>query len=138
MVVSLLLAPPIRALRQAIGPPGLSSAHAFVRVAAGWRSPLAGLRGEATRRGRRRPKAPLSSAKCRRRVVAEGHWTDSGGESYRLPIETQTHVTALWSRWMVTSARYGAGYSLVDKLERCRMVCCTGSSFYLALRTYGA
>ena len=34
-------------------------------------------------------------------------------------------------------ARHGSDYSLVDKLERCRMVECEGSTFYLASRTYG-
>ena len=34
-------------------------------------------------------------------------------------------------------ARHGPGYSLVDKLERCRMVECISSTFYLASRTYG-
>jgi hypothetical protein len=34
-------------------------------------------------------------------------------------------------------ARNGADYSLVDKLQRCRMVECFGSTFYLASRTYG-
>lgn len=29
------------------------------------------------------------------------------------------------------------GYSLVDKLERCRLVECINSTFYLASRTYG-
>ncbi|WP_242187183.1 hypothetical protein [Sphingomonas sp. CARO-RG-8B-R24-01] len=34
-------------------------------------------------------------------------------------------------------ARHGPAYSLVDKLERCRMVGCIGSTYYLAARTYG-
>ncbi|WP_234387304.1 hypothetical protein [Sphingomonas sp. STIS6.2] len=34
-------------------------------------------------------------------------------------------------------ARRGSHYSLVDKLERCRMVECEGSTFYLVSRTYG-
>lgn len=34
-------------------------------------------------------------------------------------------------------ARHGAGYSLFDRLERCRMVGCVGSTFYVASRTYG-
>ncbi|WP_244655048.1 hypothetical protein [Sphingomonas sp. CFBP 13733] len=34
-------------------------------------------------------------------------------------------------------ARRGSDYSLVDKLERCRMVECEGSTFYLVSRTYG-
>ena len=34
-------------------------------------------------------------------------------------------------------ARHGPGYSLVNKVERCRMVGCVASTFYLASRTYG-
>ena len=34
-------------------------------------------------------------------------------------------------------ARHGPGYSLFDQLERCRMVGCVGSTFYVAARTYG-
>lgn len=81
-------------------------------------------------------------------------------------METSADIVALWPRWMenvgtmlrmkalVRSrccqcgtlmrvemedvvARHGASYSLVDKLERCRMVECYGSTFYLASRTYG-
>jgi hypothetical protein len=35
-------------------------------------------------------------------------------------------------------ARHGAGWSLIDKQERCRMVACDGAAFYLAARAYGA
>lgn len=35
-------------------------------------------------------------------------------------------------------ARHGAGGSLIDAQERCRMVACDGAAFYLAARTYGA
>ena len=81
-------------------------------------------------------------------------------------METGADIVALWPRWMDSAgtmlrinalvrsrcskcgtllrveledvvARHGAGYSLVDKLVRCRMVGCTGSTFYLASRTYG-
>lgn len=34
-------------------------------------------------------------------------------------------------------ARHGPGHSLIDRLERCRMVGCIGSTFYLVSRTYG-
>lgn len=34
-------------------------------------------------------------------------------------------------------ARHGPGYSLIDKLERCRMVECVSATFYLTSRTYG-
>jgi len=33
-------------------------------------------------------------------------------------------------------ARHGPTASLIDRLERCRVVGCTGSSYYLAARTY--
>lgn len=33
-------------------------------------------------------------------------------------------------------ARHGPDHSLIDRLERCRMVECEGSTFYLASRTY--
>ncbi len=81
-------------------------------------------------------------------------------------MEPAANIVALWPRWMESAgemrrmkalvrtrcckcgtlmradlddivARHGAGYSLVDKLERCRMVECIGSNFYLAARTYG-
>lgn len=34
-------------------------------------------------------------------------------------------------------ARHGPGYSLVEKLVRCRMVGCISLTFYLASQTYG-
>jgi len=81
-------------------------------------------------------------------------------------METAANVATLWPRWMENAgdllqmkalvrsrccqcgtlmrvemedvvARHGPGYNLVDKLERCRMVECIGSTFYLATRTYG-
>ena len=81
-------------------------------------------------------------------------------------METGAEIIALWPRWMDSAgtmramnalvrsrcakcgtllrveledvvARHGPGYSLVDKLERCRMVGCTGTTFFLASRTYG-
>ncbi|WP_242187629.1 hypothetical protein [Sphingomonas sp. CARO-RG-8B-R24-01] len=81
-------------------------------------------------------------------------------------METAANIVALWPRWMNSAgdmlrmkalvrtrcckcgtlmraeledivARHGSDYSLVDKLERCRMVECEGSTFYLASRTYG-
>ncbi len=81
-------------------------------------------------------------------------------------METGAHIIALWPRWMNSvgtmlrmnalvrtrcakcgtllrveladvAARHGPGYSLLDKLERCRMVGCVGSTFYLTSRTYG-
>lgn len=81
-------------------------------------------------------------------------------------METGAEIIALWPRWMdgagemrrmnalVRSrcaicgtllrvdlddviARHGLDHSLIDRLERCRMVGCAGSTFYLASRTYG-
>jgi hypothetical protein len=81
-------------------------------------------------------------------------------------METGADIIALWPRWLENVgemrrmnalvrvrcavcgtilrvdlddivARHGVGYSLVDKLERCRMVGCAGSTFYLASRTSG-
>jgi len=81
-------------------------------------------------------------------------------------METGADIIALWPRWLDNAgtmlrmnalvrsrcaqcgtllrveledvvARRGPGYSLVDKLDRCRMVGCSGSAFYLASRTYG-
>ncbi len=34
-------------------------------------------------------------------------------------------------------ARHDSEYALIDRLEMCRMVGCTGTTFYLAARTYG-
>ncbi|WP_235538136.1 hypothetical protein [Sphingomonas sp. Root720] len=81
-------------------------------------------------------------------------------------METGADIIALWPRWMNSAgamlrmnalvrsrcakcgtllrveledivARHGPGYSLFDRLERCRMVACIGSTFYVASRTYG-
>ena len=81
-------------------------------------------------------------------------------------METGADITALWPRWMDSAgtmlrmntlvrsrcakcgtllrveledvvARHGAGYSLFDRLERCRMVGCVGATFYVASRTCG-
>jgi hypothetical protein len=94
------------------------------------------------------------------------HWTIPREADYLGRMETAADVVALWPRWMENAgdllrmkalvrsrccqcgtlmrvemedvvARHGPGYNLVDKLERCRMVECIGSTFYLATRTYG-
>jgi hypothetical protein len=81
-------------------------------------------------------------------------------------MQTGAVTVALWPRWMDSLAemppmnalvrtrcatcgtllrverldvvaRHGAIHSLVDKLERCRMVGCIGSAFYVTSRTYG-
>lgn len=83
-----------------------------------------------------------------------------------MPIMT-TALHMLWPTWMATvgamarrqilvrsqcrrcgalmrvdpaelAARHGAGWSLIDAQERCRMVACDGAAYYLAARTYGA
>ena len=85
------------------------------------------------------------------------------GGSYRPAVETGADVIALWPRWLDDAgtmlrmkalvrcrcakcgtllrveledvvARHGAGYSLVDRLDRCRMVGCDGTAFYAASR----
>ena len=45
--------------------------------------------------------------------------------------------TLLHVEFELLVARHGSSYSLVDKLERCRMVGCIGSAFYTVSRTYG-
>lgn len=81
-------------------------------------------------------------------------------------MDSGADIIALWPRWMNSAgamlrmnalvrcrcakcgvllrveledvvARHGASYSMIDKLERCRMVGCIGSTFYMASRTYG-
>lgn len=81
-------------------------------------------------------------------------------------METGVDIRTLWPRWMESAgtmlainamvrtrcakcgtllrveleelvARHGPGLSLIDRLGRCRMVGCVGSTFYLASRTYG-
>lgn len=93
-------------------------------------------------------------------------WTIPREGDYLEAMETAANVVTLWPRWMENAgdllrmkalvrsrccqcgtlmrvemedvvARHGPGYNLVDKLERCRMVECIGSTFYLATRTYG-
>lgn len=89
-----------------------------------------------------------------------------GGEVSSTAMESRADIVALWPRWMRSAhtmlrmkalvrsrcakcgtllrveledivARHGPGYSLVDRLERCRMVGCVGTTFYVASRTYG-
>lgn len=91
--------------------------------------------------------------------------TRRAGASLSL-METGADIVALWPRWMDSAAemlrmnaqvrsqcstcgtilrveledivaRHGRSHSLVDRLERCRMIGCIGSTFYLASRTYG-
>lgn len=68
-------------------------------------------------------------------------WMDSVGTMFRMNALVRSRCakcgTLLRVELVDVVARHGPGYSLVDKLERCRMVGCVGSTFYLASRTYG-
>ena len=68
-------------------------------------------------------------------------WMESAGEMLRMNALVRTRCSGCGTLMRVDLhdivARHGPGYSLVDKLERCRMVECEGSTFYLASRTYG-
>lgn len=68
-------------------------------------------------------------------------WMESAGEMRRMQALVRTRCAQCGTLLRVDLddivARHGAGYSLVDGLERCRMVGCAGTSFYLASRTYG-
>lgn len=99
-------------------------------------------------------------------LAGSGCWTEAESGSYRRSVETGADIIPLWPRWMDSVgamlgmnglvrthcaqcgallrveledivARYGPGYSLVDRLERCRMVGCHGATIYRASRTYG-
>lgn len=69
-------------------------------------------------------------------------WMESAGEMLRMKAQVRTRCcgcgTLMRADLNDIVARHGPGYSLVDKLERCRMVECIGSTFYLASRTYGS
>ncbi|TXC67951.1 hypothetical protein FSB78_18345 [Sphingomonas ginsenosidivorax] len=69
------------------------------------------------------------------------HWMDSAGAMLRLNALVRSRCvkcgTLLRVELADVVARHGAGHSLVDRLERCRMVGCLGSTIYLASRTYG-
>jgi hypothetical protein len=83
-----------------------------------------------------------------------------------IAMETVQEPITLWPRWMTCAgamlainalarsrcmtcgtllrvdladvvARHGPGHRLIDRLERCSVVGCTGSIFYLASRSYG-
>jgi len=68
-------------------------------------------------------------------------WMENAGEMQRMKALVRTRCcgcgTLMRAHLDDTVARHGPGYSLVDKLERCRMVGCISSTFYLASRTYG-
>lgn len=68
-------------------------------------------------------------------------WMDGVGEMRRMNALVRSRCAACGTLLRVdlddVVARHGPGYSLVDRLERCRMVGCAGSTFFLASRTYG-
>jgi hypothetical protein len=68
-------------------------------------------------------------------------WMDSAGEMLRMKALVRTRCckcgTLLRAELEDIVARHGPDHSLIDRLERCRMVECEGSTFYLASRTYG-
>lgn len=68
-------------------------------------------------------------------------WMESAGSMLHMNAQVRTRCTVCGALMRADLhdivARHGPGYSLIDKLERCRMVECHGSTFYLASRTYG-
>ncbi len=68
-------------------------------------------------------------------------WTDHVGSMLRVNALVRTRCAKCGTLLRVeledVVARHGPNHSLVDRLERCRMVGCVGSTFYLASRTYG-
>ncbi len=68
-------------------------------------------------------------------------WMDSVGDMLRMKVLVRTQCckcgTLMRAELEDIVARHGPGHSLVDRLERCRMVECIGSTFYLTSRTYG-
>ena len=66
---------------------------------------------------------------------------ESAGEMLRMKALVRTRccgcATLMRTDLNDIVARHGSGYSLVDKLGRCRMVGCISSTFSLTSRTYG-
>jgi hypothetical protein len=66
---------------------------------------------------------------------------NSAGEMLRMNALSRTRCchcgTLLRAELKDIVVRHGLNYSLIDKLERRRMVECVASTFYLATRTYG-
>jgi len=69
-------------------------------------------------------------------------WTRTVGAMRKRNILVRSHCRRCGALMRVDPAdlvaRYGAGHSLIDSQERCRMVACDGAAYYLAARTYGA
>lgn len=68
-------------------------------------------------------------------------WMDSAGAMLRVKALVRARCAQCGTLLRVeledVVARHGPGFSLVDRLDRCRMVGCMGSTFYLVSRTYG-
>ena len=68
-------------------------------------------------------------------------WMDHVGSMLRVNALVRTRCAKCGTLLRVELedlvARHGPHYSLVDRLDRCRMVGCVGSTFYLGSRTYG-
>lgn len=68
-------------------------------------------------------------------------WMESAGEMLRMNALVRTRCagcgTLMRADLHDIVARHGPRYLLIDNLERCRMVECAVTTFYLASRTYG-
>lgn len=68
-------------------------------------------------------------------------WMDSAAEMLRMNAQVRSQCSKCGTLLRVELedivARHGRDHSLVDRLERCRMIGCIGSTFYIASRTYG-
>jgi hypothetical protein len=74
-------------------------------------------------------------------VALPPRWMDSVAEMLRMNALVRTRCASCETLLRIeledVVARRGASHSLVDNLERCRMVGCIGSAFYVTSRTYG-
>jgi len=68
-------------------------------------------------------------------------WMTSAGTMLRMNARVRSRCarcgTLLRVELTEVVALNGPGYSLIDRVEMCRMVGCSGTSFFLAARTYG-
>ena len=68
-------------------------------------------------------------------------WMDSAGTMLAIDALVRTRCTHCGTLLRVeledVVARHGPNHSLVDRLDRCRMVGCVGATFYVASRSYG-
>lgn len=74
-------------------------------------------------------------------IALSPRWMESAGTLLRMNALVRSRCAMCGTLLRVDLedivTRHGAGYSLFDQLERCRMIGCIGTSFYLASRTYG-